>query len=94
MKVSKSGIITKGVEKANHCIVEWMAALPPRVHKPGLNHSVWFNNKWLYNWEHFLHSVKQHISEIYAVSVRAATIDILYTLDGASNYSAIQKLKP
>ena len=29
-----------------------------------------------------------------SISPLACTIDILYTLDSASNYSAIQKLKP
>jgi hypothetical protein len=34
-----------------------------------------------------------HASLVYSYTL-AGTIDILYTLDSASNYSAIQKLKP
>jgi hypothetical protein len=35
-----------------------------------------------------------YISELYLLATNVDTIDILYTLDSASNYSAIQKLKP
>jgi hypothetical protein len=36
----------------------------------------------------------QRIAQLYFRTLHADCIDILYTLDSASNYSAIQKLKP
>jgi hypothetical protein len=35
-----------------------------------------------------------YISQLYLLATNVDTINILYTLDSASNYSAIQKLKP
>jgi hypothetical protein len=43
---------------------------------------------------YFNHSNFRNAFSLDYLSVRKAAIDILYTLDSASNYSVIQKLKP